>query len=71
MSFQAEVVHRLLLAVCLVQMATAMRLLAGPVTLLSLFEASVLLPAVYAGVCLLYQGKLPVPLPRPEPLDPH
>lgn len=70
MSLEAEVVHRVLLAVCLVQMVTAMRLLPGLVTLLSFPEASVLLPAVYARVCLLDQVKLPVPRPRPEPLDP-
>ena len=70
MWLRAEVVRRLLLAVCLVQMVTAMRLLPGLVTLLSLPEASVLLPAVYARVCLLDQVKLPVPRPRPEPLDP-
>ena len=70
MSLQAEVVHPVLLAGCLVQMGTAVRLLPGLVTLLSLPEASVLLPAVYARVCLLDQVKLPVPRPRPEPLDP-
>jgi hypothetical protein len=52
-------------------MVAAMRLLPGLVTLLSLPEASVLLPAVYARVCLLDQVKLPVPQPRPEPLDPR
>ena len=71
MSLQAEVVHRVLLAVCLVQMGTAVRLLPGLVTLVSLPEASVLLPAVYGRVCLLELAKLPVPQPRPEPLDPR
>lgn len=70
MWLRAEVVHRVLVAVCLVQLVTSMRLLPGLVTLLSLSEASVLLPAVYARVCLLDQVKLPVPRPRPEPLDP-
>jgi len=51
-------------------MVTTMRLLPGLVTLLSFPEASVLLLAVYARVCLLDQVKLPVPRPRQEPLDP-
>jgi hypothetical protein len=51
-------------------MVKAMRLLPGLVTSLSLPEASVLLPAAYGRVCLLELAKLPVPQPRPEPLDP-
>ena len=70
MSLRAEAVHRVLLAVCPVQMVKAVRLLPGLVTSLSLPEASVLLPAAYGRVCLLELAKLPVPQPRPEPLDP-
>ena len=70
MSLWAEAVHRLLLAVCLVQMVKAIHLLPGLVTSLSLPEASVLLPAAYARVCLLDQAK-PSPLLRPEPFDPR
>jgi hypothetical protein len=52
-------------------MVKAIRLLPGLVALLSLPEASVLLPAAYGRVCLLDQVKLPVPRPGPEPFDPR
>jgi hypothetical protein len=71
LSLRAETVHRHLLAVCHVQMVKAIRLLPGLVALLSLPEASVLLPAAYGRVCLLDQVKLPVPRPGPEPFDPR
>jgi hypothetical protein len=62
LSLRAEAVRQVFLAVCLVQMAKAMRQL-------TVRLVSQLLLAVHDPVCLLDRVKLAVPQPWPEALD--
>jgi hypothetical protein len=70
LSFQAEVVRRVLSVVCLARMVQAIRLLRVRAASPSRPEESVVWPVARGLACLLDQAK-PAPQLRPEPLDPR